>query len=78
MSPLYDFTCVCGNEIEVLCKMDEGVVCSKCLKPMKRVCNCRHFKLVYDNKRHVCDWSGNSSNYWNDVKAARARGEDVH
>ena len=78
MSPIYDFFCEeCGKEDEILCKMDENIICPECGKLMQRKCNCTNFKLVYDNKKDCCDWQGNSSNYWKDVKAARDRGEKV-
>jgi predicted nucleic acid-binding Zn ribbon protein len=77
--PLYDFYCEkCGiEELDVLCKSSDGIVCKSCIKPMKRRCNCTHFKLTYNNKTDMCDWQGNSSNYWKDVKAAKERGEKV-
>ena len=76
--PIYDFECKeCNKMEEVLCGVDDGFICPSCLKPMKKLCNCTHFKLTYNNKTDVCDWEGNSSNYWNDVKAARERGEKV-
>lgn len=82
MSPVYDFYCEqCGEEqIDVYCKVDEGVVCGKCFDSMKRKCNCRHFKLLYDNKKDSCGWAFNGydhSRYWDDVKSARERGEHV-
>jgi hypothetical protein len=78
MSPLYDFECeACGKKKEVLCKVDEGIVCSVCLKPMKRLCNCTNFKLVYHNRTDMCDWAGNTSMYWSEVKKQRAEGKNV-
>jgi putative FmdB family regulatory protein len=76
--PIYDFYCEkCNSSKEVLCGIKDGVVCPICMTPMKRMCNCTHFKLTYNNKTDMCDWEGNSSNYWKDVKAARDRGEKV-
>jgi len=77
--PLYDFYCEkCGAErIDVLCSLTDGVMCDKCYTSMQRKCNCKHFRLDYNNKTDMCDWAGNSSNYWNDVKSARERGEKV-
>lgn len=43
--------------------------CPKCdCKHMKKSIGPVSFKLVYDNRTDSCDWDGNSSNYWNDVK----------
>jgi len=77
--PIYDFVCpVCGDEeYDILCKFDDEIYCCDCGGTMERKCNCTHFKLNYNNKTDLCDWEGNSSCYWNDVKAARARGEKV-
>jgi predicted nucleic acid-binding Zn ribbon protein len=76
--PIYDFYCEqCGVEQEIFCRITEGALCARCMKPMKKKCNCTNFKLSYNNKTDCCDWEGNSSNYWNDVKAARERGEKV-
>lgn len=79
MSPIYDFVCpVCGEEeYDVLCKFDDEIHCWDCDGIMERVCNCTNFQLKYNNKTDICDWEGNSSQYWKDVKAARERGEDV-
>jgi len=76
--PLYDFECSkCGDVIEVLCGMDDGYVCPKCLKPMNKLCNCTHFKLLYDPKKDKVDWEGNTSQYWNAVREQRAEGKKV-
>ncbi len=80
--PVFDFDCpICGEEkIDVFCKVDEGLICSKCFNVMKKRCNCHHFKLLYDNKKDSCSWGADgyaSSQYWSAVKEARARGEKV-
>jgi len=33
--------------------------------------------LEYNNKTDMCDWSGNTSHYWDDYKKAREEGKDV-
>jgi len=35
------------------------------------------FELRYNNKTDICDWAGNTTRYYDDYKAAKARGEDV-
>jgi hypothetical protein len=80
--PIYDFHCTkCGHEVEdVLCKMTEGMICEKCFSKMEKACNCSHFKLVYNPKIHRVSWGDqgySESQYWRDVKEARARGEKV-
>ena len=76
--PIYDFYCEpCDRAEEIICKVDEGAICPRCMKPMKRQISRCSFRLLYDPKIHCCDWEGNDSMYWKDVKDARARGEKV-
>jgi len=35
------------------------------------------FKLVYNNKTDMCDWSGNTSHYWDEYKKQKAEGKKV-
>jgi hypothetical protein len=71
----------CNNcdkeEDDVLKKYEEAYNCPECGSPMVHITNCTHYKLVYNNQRDCCDWTGQSSQYWNDYKAAKARGENV-
>lgn len=77
--PLYDVYCKnCGaEETDILKGIDEIYYCSLCDYPMDNACNCTSFKLGYNNKTDMCDWSGNSSMYWKDYNEAKARGEKV-
>ncbi len=35
------------------------------------------FELKYDNKKDMCDWNGETSQYWRAYNDAKARGENV-
>ena len=76
--PIYDLSCICGHEEQdIIKKYDEDYLCVDCGGIMTTQVQCTHFKLEYNNKRDSCDWFGNTSQYWNDYKAAKARGEKV-
>jgi putative FmdB family regulatory protein len=69
--PLYDFSCECGVLSERIVSRNEldNQECPRCDKIMKQMFpNTINFKLVYNNKTDLCDWQGNTSMYWNDVK----------
>jgi putative FmdB family regulatory protein len=77
--PLYDFECPkCKAVFEWLAKMDEVVKCPLCFDedavkifPLKAP----KFKLTYDPKKDIVDWDGNRTRYYDEYKAAKARGE---
>ena len=80
--PLYDYYCkICGSEeLDIMCKVNEGVICKTCIKPMVRKCNCTHFKLIFDNKTQSCGWAATGyehNQYWDEVKKQRAEGKKV-
>lgn len=70
--PLYDVNCPCCNETEeVMLKVNEEIPeCPKCKVERVKVCNCTHFKLMYNNKTDICAWSDQgyaSSQYYRHV-----------
>lgn len=77
--PLWDFECTnCNFEGEQLVSFNEQVKCPKCDSLLKRIFpNKTHFKLVYNNKTDICDWHGNTSQYWSKVKEEKAKGRNV-
>lgn len=77
--PLYDMHCkICEEKVyDILKKYDEEYKCPECDNVMIHTTNCTHYKLIYNNKTDMCDWTGASSQYWNDYNAAKARGEKV-
>jgi len=63
--PLYDTICPVCNVIEedLFLKMNERVpVCPTCGKERHKICNCKHFKLVYNNKTDICAWGNENYN----------------
>lgn len=82
--PIYDIICKdCGMEkIDVILGINEKVkeVCPKCSKKMERVCNCKSFELVYNNRTQSCGWSKDdysTNQYWTKYNEAKANGESV-
>lgn len=52
-------------------------VCPDCGKQMTKKIDFGSFELKYNNKTDMCDWTGETSQYWKDFNDARARGENV-
>lgn len=79
--PIYDVYCEkCGNEYEVLQKVDDKCEKCKCGSWLKRKCNCASFRLIYNNKTDMCSWGDDgysTSQYWSAVKEQREKGKDV-
>ncbi len=81
--PIYDLFCPeCGHtEIDMILSINEDLPdCSKCQTSMKRVCGCKSFKLVYNNKTDMCAWGNEGyarSQYWDQYKKDKADGKDV-
>jgi putative FmdB family regulatory protein len=77
--PIYDCYCEkCGYETEQWKKINENLdLCPKCSGKMKKKLTCSHFKLNYNPKTDICDWQGNTSQYYRQVNEARRHGENV-
>jgi hypothetical protein len=80
--PLYDLFCTneeCGHEIidALLGVKDDLPKCPKCEGETNRKCNCTHYKLDYNNRTDICDWAGNTSRYWDDIKKETSEGKNV-
>ena len=52
-------------------------VCPECGKPMLKKVDFGSFELKYNNKTDMCDWTGETSQYWKAFNEAKGRGEDV-
>jgi len=68
---MFDYRCECGHKEERIVKHGEFDTqeCSKCGAYMLRQFpDSFRFELKYNNKTDMCDWQGNTSQYWNDVK----------
>lgn len=51
--------------------------CPECGKQMKKKPQFGSFELKYNNKTDMCDWTGQTSQYWKAFKEAKGRGENV-
>ncbi len=51
--------------------------CPECGKLMTKKVGFGSFELKYNNKTDMCDWAGETSQYWKAYKEAKGRGEDV-
>lgn len=82
MFKIYDTECTsCGEIIEQTIEDNEEIGnCPICGGDMKRIFTTMNFKLLYNNKTDVCGWAAHGyeeSQYYKNVKEARARGENV-
>jgi putative FmdB family regulatory protein len=82
--PLFDYQCEkCKIVNEVLVNYEDNnlAVCNVCGGMMVRLFPTgQSFKLIYNNQTDCCSWGNegySSSQYWSEVKAAKARGENV-
>lgn len=74
--PLFDYRCECGFQEERIVRHDEidSQNCDKCGATMHKLFpKDFNFKLVYNNQTDMCDWQGNTSQYWNDVKKQKEK-----
>jgi len=68
--PLYDIKCIKCNKIEedvFLGMSEDPQPCTQCGEDRERLCNCKSFKLVYNNKTDICSWGNegySSSQYY--------------
>lgn len=78
--PLFDYYCEKCKIIEerIVKSQNESCFCDFCNSEMiRKFPNKTNFKLVYNNKTDTCDWDGNTSQYWDNYKKAKAEGKDV-
>jgi putative FmdB family regulatory protein len=79
--PLYEYVCYeCEEIVEKLLPViecDWPTKCEKCKNTMSKIPSTFRFELKYNNKTDCCDWSGNSSMYWDEYKKQKAEGKNV-
>ncbi len=80
--PIYDLYCSASacdylRPNKFLKWEEDNGKCPKCGTELKRGVGCASFQLVYDNKKDICDWDGNTSQYYRAYNEAKERGEDV-
>lgn len=78
---MYDWECEhCGHSFESMEEPDMNILsCPKCshnsFKTMPK--KAPNFNLTYNPKSDMCDWDGNTSQYYRLYNEAKGRGEDV-
>lgn len=79
--PIFDYECKdCGHEFDSLRKEKETIIrCTKCGGSAARVFpkKAPSHDLKYNPKTDVCDWDGNTSQYYRLYNEAKDRGEKV-
>ena len=82
--PIFDVKCInCGNEKEILVIHNElkreMITCNVCGGHLEKIAPQKSpsFTLKYNNQTDMCDWDGNTSQYWKEYKEAKAKGLDV-
>ena len=79
--PIWNFICgECDECDERIFFPGEEVgtqLCKRCGGIVYKLPSLSNFKLIYNNKKDVCDWSGNSSRYWDQYKKDKAEGKNV-
>lgn len=82
MKVMYDIVCQDCKIIQEDVRLENDgkpltIVCPECGKIMTKKPNFGSFELKYDNRTDICDWQGNTSQYWTQMKEAKGRGENV-
>lgn len=77
---LLDFGCPnCGinDELYIYPSESDKQLCEKCNCKLELKGSCTNYELKYDPKKDLCDWQGNTSQYWTKVKDERKSGKNV-
>ena len=77
---MFDWECEhCGNIFEDLTDTKiEIISCPKCDHDCRKIITkARSVELKYDPKTDICDWDGNTSQYYRAYEEAKDRGENV-
>jgi putative FmdB family regulatory protein len=78
--PIYDFKCEHCGIFDSIEKTDTDIAkCPKCGKTSKRIFPTKspRFNLTYNPKTDICDWQGNTTQYYRLYNEAKERGENV-
>jgi len=80
--PIYDFVCLeCNHKFEYLSKSVtiKHIECPKCGMKSKKVFSAKgqNFNLKYNPKTDMCDFDGNTTQYYRAYNEAKERGENV-
>ena len=77
---MYDWGCLhCGYEFEELVETNiEIISCPKCEHDCRKIITKpRGVELKYNPKTDICDWDGNTTQYYRAYNEAKERGENV-
>ena len=78
--PIYDFECKkCRNKFDAIAGLESKSKVCKCGYLAKRVFpkSAPSINLKYNPKSDICDWDGNTSQYYRAYNEAKERGENV-
>lgn len=79
--PIFDFLCEeCNNQFDSIEKQSvKSIKCPKCEGKANRIFPTKgpKFDLKYNPKSDICDWDGNTSQYYRLYNEAKDRGENV-
>lgn len=80
--PIYDMKCLkCDHEFEYLASNSfiKYTKCPECGKKAKKIFSAsgQNFNLKYNPKTDMCDFDGNTSQYYRLYNEAKERGENV-
>lgn len=79
--PIFDIVCngchILKEDVMIRAGKDVTTECPECGELMEKKPAFGSFELKYDNKKDICDWDGNTSQYYRAFKEAKDRGEDV-
>lgn len=65
------------EDVRLAYKEKPTEICPECGKQMTVKPDLGSFELKYDNRHDMCDWTGETSQYWKAFKEAKGRGENV-
>lgn len=81
MSVLVDIVCweckIIKEDVFVKYGEQPEEKCPDCNGPMTKKMDFGSFELKYNNKTDICDWNGETSQYWRAYNEAKSRGENV-
>jgi hypothetical protein len=79
--PVFDLVCseckVIKEDVMLKAGEQPTTECPECNEVMQKKPDFGSFELKYNNKTDMCDWTGETSQYWKSFKEAKARGENV-
>ena len=79
--PIYDYKCgACDHVFEQIVPFEtDDTVCEKCGATARKIFSAKgqKFNLKYNPKSDICDWDGNTSQYYRAYNEAKERGENV-